>query len=152
MTTTYGAVEGTGSRTFRLAGTRAGSPLPPHDPQQTPTVLALARDGSVPRARLLWAVAALLEAIANDAPGDPDACAGTPEHDPGLAEPLTRSETRILRYLPTHLSAPEIAAELCVSAHTVKTHMKHLYRKLGVHSRHEAVRRARAIGLLASRS
>jgi LuxR family transcriptional regulator, maltose regulon positive regulatory protein len=37
------------------------------------------------------------------------------------------------------LSAPEIAAELCVSTNTVKTHVQHLYRKLGAHSRHEAV-------------
>jgi LuxR family maltose regulon positive regulatory protein len=64
-------------------------------------------------------------------------------------EPLTQSETRVLRYLPTHLSAREIAAELCLSAHTVRTHLRHLYRKLGAHSRREAVRRARAAGLLA---
>lgn len=65
-------------------------------------------------------------------------------------EPLTQSETRVLRYLPTHLSAPEIAAELCVSVNTVKAHVRHLYRKLGAHGRHEAVCRARAIGLLAT--
>ena len=55
----------------------------------------------------------------------------------------------MLRYLPTHLGAPEIAAELYVSANTVKTHLRHLYRKLGAHSRQQAVQRARAIGLLA---
>jgi DNA-binding CsgD family transcriptional regulator len=64
-------------------------------------------------------------------------------------EPLTDSEARVLRYLPTHLGAPEIAAELYVSANTVKTHLRHVYRKLGAHSRQEAVQRARAIGLLA---
>ena len=42
-----------------------------------------------------------------------------------------------------------VAAELYLSANTVKTHLRHLYRKLGAHSRHEAVQRARAIGLLA---
>ena len=47
------------------------------------------------------------------------------------------------------MSAPEIGAELYLSANTVKTHLRHLYRKLGAHSRHEAVQRARAIGLLA---
>jgi LuxR family transcriptional regulator, maltose regulon positive regulatory protein len=62
-------------------------------------------------------------------------------------EPLTKSETRVLGYLPTHLTAPEIAAELYLSANTVKTHLRHLYEKLGVHSRQEAVQRARAIGL-----
>jgi DNA-binding CsgD family transcriptional regulator len=64
-------------------------------------------------------------------------------------EPLTEGETRVLRYLPTHLSAVEIAGELYVSANTVKTHLRHLYQKLGAHSRREAVERARAFGLLA---
>jgi LuxR family maltose regulon positive regulatory protein len=67
----------------------------------------------------------------------------------GLDEQLTDSETRILRYLPTHLTAPEIASELYLSVNTVSTHTRHLYAKLGVHSRHEAVDRARALGLLA---
>jgi LuxR family transcriptional regulator, maltose regulon positive regulatory protein len=64
------------------------------------------------------------------------------------SEPLTRSENRVLRYLPTRLSAREIAAELGLSANTVKTHLTHLYQKLGAHSRYEAVRRARAVGLI----
>ena len=55
----------------------------------------------------------------------------------------------MLRYLPTHLSAPEIARELSVSPSTVKTHMRNLYTKLGAHSRAETVERARALGLLA---
>jgi LuxR family maltose regulon positive regulatory protein len=69
--------------------------------------------------------------------------------DRGLDEPLTDSETRVLRYLPTHLTAPEIAAELWLSVNTVNTHMRHVYAKLGVHRRHQAVNRARALGLLA---
>jgi LuxR family transcriptional regulator, maltose regulon positive regulatory protein len=64
-------------------------------------------------------------------------------------EPLSDSEIRVLRYLPTNLSGPEIAGELYVSLNTVKTHMKHLYAKLGTHRRAEAVARARALGLLA---
>jgi LuxR family maltose regulon positive regulatory protein len=67
----------------------------------------------------------------------------------GLDEQLTDTETRVLRYLPTHLTAPEIAAELWLSVNTVNTHTRHVYAKLGVHSRHEAVDRARALGLLA---
>ena len=51
--------------------------------------------------------------------------------------------------LPSHLTVPEIAAELCVSVNTVSTHTHHLYAKFGVHRRHEAVDRARALGLLA---
>jgi LuxR family maltose regulon positive regulatory protein len=66
-----------------------------------------------------------------------------------LREPLTESETRVLRYLPTNLSAREIADELYLSWNTVRTHMRHLYTKLGAHRRLEAVERARALGLLA---
>jgi LuxR family transcriptional regulator, maltose regulon positive regulatory protein len=68
---------------------------------------------------------------------------------PRLLEPLSQGEMRVLRYLPTKLSAPEIAGELYLSVNTVKTHMRHLYDKLGVHRRHEAVEQARALGLLA---
>ena len=55
----------------------------------------------------------------------------------------------MLRYLPTKLSVPEIADQLYLSVNTVKTHMRHLYDKLGAHRRHEAVEQARALGLLA---
>src|SRR5215472_2739501 len=64
-------------------------------------------------------------------------------------EPLSSSETRVLRYLPTHLSMPEIASELHVSLNTVRTHVRHVYTKLGTHTRAEAVARARDLSLLA---
>jgi len=64
-------------------------------------------------------------------------------------EALSDSEIRVLRYLPTNLTGPEIAGELYVSLNTVRTHMRHLYAKLGTHRRAEAVARARALGLLA---
>jgi LuxR family maltose regulon positive regulatory protein len=75
----------------------------------------------------------------------------TPKHrDPApLLEPLSEAETRVLRYLPTNLSAPEIANELYLSVNTVKTHISHVYAKLGTHRRAEAVERARTLGLLA---
>ena len=66
-----------------------------------------------------------------------------------LAEPLSQGETRVLRYLPTNLSAPEIARELSVSVNTVRTHIRHVCGKLGAHGRTEAVTQARALGLLA---
>ncbi len=69
---------------------------------------------------------------------------------PRATEQISRGENRVLRYLPTNLSAPEIAGELSVSVNTVRTHMRHLFVKLGVHSRTEAVVRARSLGLLAS--
>jgi LuxR family maltose regulon positive regulatory protein len=68
----------------------------------------------------------------------------------GLTEQLTDCETRVLRYLPTHLTVHEIAKEMFLSVNTVSTHKRHLFAKLGVHSRHEAVDRARALGLLAA--
>lgn len=49
-----------------------------------------------------------------------------------------------LRYLPTNLTAPEIAGELSVSRNAVKTHLRNLYAKLGAHSRAEAIARAQA--------
>lgn len=61
---------------------------------------------------------------------------------------LTTAEVRVLQYLPTHLSFPEIADELFLSRHTVKTQALAAYRKLGAHTRTEAIRRARAAGLL----
>ena len=75
---------------------------------------------------------------------------GPPPSQPEpLLEPLSGSEVRVLRYLPTNLSAPEIARELSVSPNTVKTHVRHLYAKFGTHHRAEAVDLARALGLLA---
>jgi LuxR family transcriptional regulator, maltose regulon positive regulatory protein len=55
----------------------------------------------------------------------------------------------VLRYLATNLPVPEIAFELVVSANTIRTHTRHVYDKLDVHTRAEAVERARELGLLA---
>jgi LuxR family transcriptional regulator, maltose regulon positive regulatory protein len=68
---------------------------------------------------------------------------------PRLTEPLSQGEIRVLRYMPTNLSTPEIARELSLSVHTVRTHVRHLFAKLGVHGRTEAVARARSLALLA---
>ena len=65
-----------------------------------------------------------------------------------LVEPLSDRELDVLHLLNTDLSGPEIAAKLVVSVNTVKTHMKHIYDKLNVHSRYEAVERAKELGLL----
>jgi LuxR family maltose regulon positive regulatory protein len=64
-------------------------------------------------------------------------------------EALSDSEIRVLRYLPTNLSVPQIANELYVSTNTVRTHMRHVYEKLSTHTRADTVARARALGLLA---
>ena len=66
-----------------------------------------------------------------------------------LEEPLKDRELAVLRFLSTNLTAGEIGDELFLSVHTVKTHMRKLYAKLGVHTRAEAVQQGRALGLLA---
>ena len=88
-------------------------------------------------------IAEILSLLAGQAPAAPRVEPRPP------SEPLSDSEIRVLRYLPTQLTRPEIANELFLSDNTVSTHMRHLYAKLGVHNRREAVDRARALGLLA---
>ena len=61
---------------------------------------------------------------------------------------LTSAELRVLRHLPSHLSCREIADCLYVSPNTVKTHVRGIYRKLGVSSRGHAVECARGAGLV----
>ena len=67
------------------------------------------------------------------------------------AQRLSPGELRVLRYLATHLSRPEIAAELSVSLNTVNTHLRSIYAKLQVGDRSSAVRRAGELRLLAAR-
>ena len=105
--------------------------------------------------------AALAAEIRNLLPAEPaegpsaEPKLGVPEGPPRpadsfrLVDPLSKTEIRVLRYLPTNLSAPEIARELSLSVHTVRTHVRHLFAKLGAHGRTEAVERARGLGLLA---
>ncbi len=65
-------------------------------------------------------------------------------------EELSPGELRVLRYLPTNLTRPEIASELCVSLNTVNTHIRSIYSKLGMRDRSSAVRRARELRLLST--
>jgi LuxR family transcriptional regulator, maltose regulon positive regulatory protein len=62
---------------------------------------------------------------------------------------LTAAELRLLPLLTTHLSLPEIAQELCLSPHTVKSQAWSIYRKLGASSRSQMIARSRELGLLA---
>ena len=110
-------------------------------PHETPIALTSVRDGSAPRAHLPRAAALLLAVVTGNAPGDPDVRplglerafrlvasllaeaigSAPPAGEPAWpGEPLTQSEARVLGYLPTHMSAPEIAAELYLSANTVR--------------------------------
>ena len=54
----------------------------------------------------------------------------------------------MLRLLPTDLSRPEIAERLYLSPNTVRFHLKNIYAKLGVHTRADAVQRAKDLALL----
>jgi LuxR family maltose regulon positive regulatory protein len=67
---------------------------------------------------------------------------------PAVIDPLSERERDVLRYLPTVLTAHEIAADLNISVNTVKAHIRAIYRKLGAARRREAVVRARQTGLL----
>jgi LuxR family maltose regulon positive regulatory protein len=204
-------VDDTARDRFEIRLSLARLHLARHEPQTTIDVLAPFLDDAEPmdgsRVGALWVTlpteAALLDAAARDAVGDPhgaersieralgfgaashvlypfivyadpellerhplertahraflndvrDLLSNRPRSSPvagrrTLGQPLSRSEMRLLRYLPTNLSGPEIARELYLSGNTVKTHMRHLYEKLDVHGRREAVERARALGLL----
>ena len=74
---------------------------------------------------------------------------------PGAASPiaakdmeaLSQRELEVLQLLKSELSGPEIAERLVVSLNTVRFHSKHIYQKLGVNSRLEAIRRAKELGL-----
>jgi LuxR family maltose regulon positive regulatory protein len=68
---------------------------------------------------------------------------------PPPTTPLSPGELRVLGYLPTNLSRPEIAGQLSVTVNTVNTHIRNIYAKLQAGDRSSAVQRARALGLLA---
>lgn len=86
-------------------------------------------------------LAAILDMLAGRAP-PPQGPAGL------LRDELSEAELRVLRYLPGNMKAPEIASELFVSNNTVRTHLRHIYAKLDVHTRTEAVARARELRLI----
>ena len=71
-------------------------------------------------------------------------------YSPPPAEELSPSELRVLRYLPTNLSRPEIASELSISVNTVNTHVRNIYAKLQASDRSSAVQRARELRLLST--
>jgi LuxR family maltose regulon positive regulatory protein len=92
--------------------------------------------------------AALLADILDVLHGSSPAAGG--QRLPLDVEELSSSELKVLRYLPTNMSRPEIAYELSVSPNTVNTHLRRIYAKLGVSDRSSAVQRARELRLLAS--
>jgi LuxR family maltose regulon positive regulatory protein len=67
-----------------------------------------------------------------------------------LIEPLSEREIEVLQLIAEGLTNQEIASRLYLSSHTIKAHTRNIYGKLDVHSRTEAVARARALGVLSS--
>ena len=65
-----------------------------------------------------------------------------------MVEPLSERERELLRHVSGMLNTAEIASQMYISANTVKTHLRNIYRKLGASHRGEAVRRARQLGLI----
>ncbi len=66
----------------------------------------------------------------------------------GSVAAITAAEMRVLQFLPSHLTLPQIGERVFLSGNTVKTHALSIYRKLGATSRDEAVTRARLLGLV----
>lgn len=89
-------------------------------------------------------VSDILDVVRGTATGGPDRPPSVP------AENLSPSELRVLRYLPTNLTRPEIAGELSVSLNTVNTHIRRIYAKLGAGDRSSAVQRGRELRLLSN--
>ena len=86
----------------------------------------------------------ILDAIRGPGPGGLNQLAMMP------VEELSRTELRVLRYLPTNLTRREIAGELSVSLNTVDTHIRRIYAKLGATDRTAAVERGRELRLLSA--
>ena len=92
-------------------------------------------------------LAAFGEGDAETAGATGEAGGRTPDRQ-DLVEPLSVRELEVLRLLRTELTGPEIAHELTVSLHTIRTHTNNIYNKVGVNNRRAAVRRAEEVGLL----
>jgi LuxR family maltose regulon positive regulatory protein len=71
-----------------------------------------------------------------------------PAEFPGLIEMLTSREMDVLRLLEENITNQEIARRLVLSNETIKVHLKHIFQKLEVTDRRQAVRRARELNLL----
>ena len=102
--------------------------------------MAVLLEAAANRGIALGHVGQLLTAFAEPEDGSPT--------EQGLIEPLSDRELVVLRLLGTDLDGPDIARELTVSLNTIRTHTRHIYRKLAVTNRRAAVRRAGELGLL----
>lgn len=126
------------------------------DSRRALALLTQAVQGAAPEAYLrpvldeLPALAALLPQVRHEAPAFVDAVlrAAPLTIVAGPGEMLSERELEVLRLLAAGLANAEIAAQLVLSLGTVKQHVNHIYEKLHVHSRTQAVAQARARGLI----
>jgi len=119
------------------------------DPEQLVSAIReVATGGSVIDPKV---VESLVEALGDMVPSSAASPAPLEQHASGggLAEPLTERELEVLAFVAEGDSNQEIARKLVVSLATVKTHINHIFGKLGAESRVQVVARARAAGLLA---
>ena len=119
------------------------------DPEQLVSAIReVATGGSVIDPKV---VESLVEALGDMVPSSAASLAPLEQHASGggLAEPLTERELEVLAFVAEGDSNQEIARELVVSLATVKTHINHIFGKLGAESRVQVVARARAAGLIA---
>jgi DNA-binding NarL/FixJ family response regulator len=113
---------------------------------------AVAEDAAVVEAADEVAAASLAESLASIAIADEVADEATSEAGARVkAASVTMAEAQVLRYLPTPLPFSVIAGKLGISRSAAKERAARLYRRLGVHSRAEAVSRARSLGLISAR-
>ena len=121
------------------------------DPEQLVSAIReVATGGSVIDPKV---VESLVEALGDMVPSSAASPAALEQHASGggLAEPLTERELEVLAFVAEGDSNQEIARKLVVSLATVKTHINHIFGKLGAESRVQVVARARAAGLLTQR-
>jgi DNA-binding NarL/FixJ family response regulator len=115
-------------------------------------VRALITAGLVEEAAAHEAVMALTAAGLIVAAADETAAEATSEAGARVrAASITMAEAQVLRYLPTSLPFAVIAGKLGISRSAAKERAARLYNRLGVHSRDEAVSRARSLGLISAR-
>jgi LuxR family maltose regulon positive regulatory protein len=137
-----------GDRSAATAAAEAALAAAEADRLMFPFVLTEAAELLVVLPRHETAHGALLADILDLLQGTP--ARGTDRGPLDQTEELSPTELRVLRYLPTNLTRPEIAQELYVSVNTVNTHIRNIYSKLGARDRSSAVGRARELRLLST--
>ena len=118
------------------------------EPEGDVQAFAQARPHVAPTLRALAALDPRPFPLLLAGPAGPSTADDGPSGNALLVDPLTERELEVLSYLPTYLPKADMARELIVSLNTLKSHVSHIYLKLGVANRREAVEAAQRLGLL----